>query len=62
MAKMTRQHFQFIADTIKDIDDPQIRGGMARLFADRLRMTNPGFDRDRFVRACGITPALGEYN
>lgn len=50
--KMTRQHFEFIADTIQrlqwasKIDLPYV----AQVFADELAATNPNFNRDKFIR------------
>ena len=57
--RLQRRHYQFIADTIAEyrlaslgMDDADI----ASWFADRLRGTNPGFDRTRFIVACGDAP------
>ena len=50
---MTRRDFQLIADTIREL--PQtIRLRVALTFAENLRGTNPRFDRDRFLVACGV--------
>lgn len=57
---MTRQHFEFIATTLRELR--RARRGfhadahrmVAEEFAARLRETNPGFNRERFLRACGI--------
>ena len=56
--KLQRRHYQFIADTIKAHWQA---GGMsdatfAEAFAVAMRGTNPGFDRDRFLAACGDAP------
>ena len=62
---MTRQHFQFIADQFKaNIGasnwpegcerEMQTVKDMAVQFADALRATNPGFNRERFLTACGL--------
>lgn len=56
--RLTRQHFQLIADTIGELDfvheEPGTEGStrryVAEVFADALYPTNPRFDRDRFVR------------
>ncbi len=69
-AKLTRQHFQFFADCIKDsIDRSFAPGGQQSLFsaadravivklaeytADRMTATNSRFDRQRFLSACGV--------
>jgi hypothetical protein len=62
---MTRQHFALIAEVIKDAQSEftsalgDEHGQMAQeiistLFASELRQTNPNFNRDRFLRACGV--------
>lgn len=43
--KMTRQHFNFIADLIGPITYPT---ELARI-ADQLAATNPRFDREKFL-------------
>lgn len=47
---LQHRHFATIAAILKDMATDQ-----ATCFdwADRLRYTNPKFDRDRFLRACG---------
>ena len=66
--KLTRQHFQFIADRIKEVKEdvecygnPTKKAGartaldaLAADFAVELRNTNPNFDTDRFLEACGV--------
>lgn len=57
MANMSRQHFQFIADTLRNGNRFVIEADrhlVALNFADALRSTNPNFKRDRFLRACGF--------
>ena len=62
-----KRHFQFIADTIKETKPPHLgQTGpeltqaliqwerMVANFATNLRSTNPNFDRDRFIQACGV--------
>lgn len=54
--KMTRQHFEWIAETIRDlyitaITDHDI-DNVARWFTQRLKSTNPNFNPDRFLEAC----------
>lgn len=57
---MTRQDFQLIADVLKSFVDkcgsvhdwPTY--DIAEKFADRLELTNPNFDRARFLKACGV--------
>lgn len=56
MAAMSRQHFQLIADILKDyretyaIPDEDARE-LAKVFASTLQSTNAQFDRDRFLTA-----------
>ncbi len=64
---MTKKDFELIANVIatapiqrpygkKSLDAYVIRETIAYSLADRLRDTNPRFDRDRFLRACGVLP------
>ena len=58
--KMTRSHFQLIADTIKDFGNGEYKNlahCLANEFASKLRVTNDQFNRDRFLRACGVADA-----
>ena len=48
---MTRCHFAFIASLIASL--PNGRAEVAVAFADQLAQTNPRFDRNRFLAACG---------
>jgi hypothetical protein len=65
MPKLTRQHFQFFADCIKDAlemtgddllsqADRDVLKCFAASTAVRLATTNPQFDRKRFLAACGV--------
>ena len=55
--RLQRRHYQFIADVIKSHN-----GGMtgwtdiANSFADALQGTNAGYDKGRFLDACGDAP------
>lgn len=60
---MQRRHFELIAETIASVDDseryadsvhPEAKRTFAYAFANKLRATNPNFNRDRFLRACGV--------
>jgi hypothetical protein len=59
---MTRQHFQFIADTIieqrrdSECDPAQLDAvnAIARRFARELHRTNSRFDEAKFLKACGV--------
>ena len=55
--RLQRRHYQFIAESIRDYylacdGDKDI----AQWFASQLRGTNPGFNRVRFLDACGEMP------
>ena len=61
---MTRKDYVLIASTLKTARDENMArfGGMARqgievaaeAMADALANENPRFDRERFLRACGL--------
>ena len=51
-AKMTRQHYQLVADVVKSLDvSTTIKKGIAEKFADAFEGTNPLFKRDMFIKA-----------
>jgi hypothetical protein len=59
-SEMQHRHFATIAAIIKDMtvfdnlgDGDEWRKEIAYHFADELAKTNPRFDRDRFLKACG---------
>lgn len=55
LAPMQHRHFATIATIIREMSggfSEEEREDIAVAFADRLRETNPNFDRDRFLRAC----------
>lgn len=61
---MQRRHFKLIAETINALDasapyygplSPLEVRKVAFEFAHKLRTTNPNFNHDRFLRACGVT-------
>lgn len=54
-----RRHYVFIADTINQVRDhtpssQERADDTARVFAHALATTNPNFNRERFLRACGV--------
>lgn len=61
---MIKGHFEMIASTLKErrrvnVDTNNTKGllqveGLAFDFARKLASTNPTFNRDRFLRACGV--------
>ena len=55
MTTMARQHFQFIADVICEMDDRVSAQEAAVEFAYSLSDTNTRFDSGRFLKACMLT-------
>jgi hypothetical protein len=56
---LQRRHFQLVADILKIFyrrsdDQRSIVAAIAYQFADTFTLDNPRFDRDRFLRACGL--------
>lgn len=51
---MTRKHFEAIARRIREIPALPARTVAAVAMADVCREFNPLFDRERFLRACGV--------
>lgn len=60
---MTRKDFVLIANALKDAAEmastahPDFRRGVNQAASDiayALRTTNPRFDRERFLKACGM--------
>jgi len=49
---MTRRDFNLIADVIRQLPPQVSRDALARAFAAELPVTNPNFNRDRFLDAC----------
>ena len=51
-AKMTKAHFQLVADVVASLEASRaIKDHVARKFADAFEDTNPGFKRDKFIKA-----------
>jgi len=50
--RMTRQHFQLIADVVKTIEDKAERQSLAMTFVHKLQQTNPNFKHGHFIKAC----------
>jgi hypothetical protein len=54
--KMTRSHFELIADVVAGTDMDNInRANIAMNFANVLHRTNSAFDEKKFLKACGVT-------
>ena len=53
--RLTKQHFQLIADTIKATNlAHEVRVELAKEFQRELKKTNPKFDKEKFLEACGV--------
>ena len=61
---MTRQHFQYVADMLKNIEDVTKRGEYAQHHSAIFQHFNPNFDHEKFMQAAGVyTVTKGkEYN
>ena len=53
--ELQHRHFAFIAATIAKMPDAGYRADIALHFADECAVTNPRFDRARFLRACNVS-------
>lgn len=51
---MTKKDFVAIAASIKAIDSPTQRKLVAASMVNTCTRSNPRFDRDRFLTACGV--------
>ena len=51
---MTKKHFEALAAHIRVILDPDHRLSAAVAVASAARDTNPRFDTNRFLQACGV--------
>lgn len=60
MPTMQRRHYETIARIIRDLGQPSEGYALyhpsqvAKHFASALSPTNPNFNRDRFLKACGV--------
>lgn len=64
---MKKKDFELIADVIRDSNLAWLCAGgsgatgqkykqrIAEVFADVLKLVNPRFDRERFLKACGVS-------
>jgi hypothetical protein len=61
--KMTRKDFELIAEAIREMEDAYTgddwtingaRSPFASKLADKLETTNPRFNRELFLKACGV--------
>ena len=51
---MTKQHFQYVADTLKDIQDPIKKAEYAKHHSAIFQHFNPRFDHAKFMAAAGV--------
>ncbi len=53
---MTQKDFELIARAVKDLPllNQTAQEYVAQTFAEYLSETNPRFDRDKFLKACGF--------
>ena len=57
---MTKKDYELIAQAVKEItkdDYAQDRKDKAELFAEALEVTNEHFNREMFLKACGVSNA-----
>lgn len=50
---MTKKDFELIASVIKPLEI-DFKGFIASCFADALASKNPRFNKDKFLKACGV--------
>jgi len=51
---MTKKHFQHVADTLKQIEDPKKRAEYAKHHSAIFQHSNPRFDHAKFMKAAGV--------
>lgn len=56
----TRKDFQMVADLLKDNPNMADRKAKAKEYCDKFAKMNPRFDKERFLKACGVTEAIEE--
>ena len=53
----TRKDFQMVADLLKDNPNMADRTAKAKDYCDKFKAMNPRFDKERFMKACGVEEA-----
>ena len=53
----TRKDFQMVADLLKDNPNMDDRTAKAKDYCDKFAAMNPRFDKERFMKACGVEEA-----
>jgi hypothetical protein len=56
----TRKDFQMVADLLKDNPNMDDRKAKAKEYCDKFAKMNPRFDKERFLKACGVSEAIEE--
>jgi hypothetical protein len=51
---ITKQYMIVIAQIIWEVQDKVVRIDLAQKFASVLEVYNPRFNREKFLRACGV--------
>jgi hypothetical protein len=54
MPKLERRHYELIAAIIASLPDTANKLVVAYHFGRQLVKSNPNFDHDRFIAACGV--------
>jgi hypothetical protein len=54
MIRLQRRHYKMIARVVASIKDPVSQREAAYAFVEELKYTNPNFDQDMFLTACGV--------
>jgi len=61
---MTKKDYELIADMLQNTEvlyrTKSAYQEACQQWAFRLMLTNPRFDRNRFLEACGVEPTLGQ--
>ena len=56
----TRKDFQMVADLLKDNPNMADRKAKAKDYCDKFKAMNPRFDKEKFMKACGIEETIEE--
>jgi len=56
----TRKDFQMVADLLKDNPDMADRKAKAQDYCDKFKAMNPRFDKEKFMKACGVQESIEE--
>jgi uncharacterized Ntn-hydrolase superfamily protein len=56
----TRKDFQMVADLLKDNPNMADRKAKAQDYCDKFKAMNPRFDKEKFMKACGVEESIEE--